>query len=322
VRRAPELPDGLLALARSQQRVVTRRQLVELGLNQFQIRAQLRARRWTEWGSHVLLLHNSEPTRPQRMWAALLDAGEPAALVSHTALELWGFRSFASEAADLHLVVPRGAKVRRWPGLVVHESRRVQPDEHVLRDGLRCTPAARSMLDAAAWQPWPRFACALLAAVVQQRLCDVDQVDEALQRIGRIRHKAYLREALREVAGGAEAVSELDLARLCRRQGLLAPARQVRRRSADGRWRYLDAEWVLPDGQRIVLEVDGAHHLDVEHWQADMRRDRSLVAGGAVVLRATALELRLEPEVVAADLVAAGVPRVVRRELTQRSTEF
>lgn len=320
MRRAPELPVGLTPLACRQQRVVTRAQLIGLGMNQFEIRAQLDARRWTAWGAHVLLLHNAEPSRRQLMWAALLDPGEPAALVSHTALEIAGFRDFAQESASVHLMIPRGARVTRWPGLVVHESRRVQPEDHVSRDGLRCTDVARSTLDAGAWQPWPRFACALLAAVVQQRLCTPDQIDDALRRAGRIRHKAHLRAALRDVAAGAGALSELDLGRLCRRFGLQVPDRQTVRRGADGRRRYLDAEWQLPDGRRVVLEVDGSHHLSVEHWQADMRRDRALVVAGATVLRATALELRLEPHVVVEDLLRAGVPRIVRTGLTYGST--
>ena len=322
MRRAPELPEGLLPLSRRQRRVVTRQQLVALGLNQFEVRAQLQAKRWTAWGSHVLLLQNAEPTRPQLMWAAVLDAGEPAALVSHTALELAGFHGFAEEAASVHLMVERGAKVTPHPALVVHESRRVQPEDHIWRAGLRSTGTPRSVLDAAAWQPWPRFACALLAAVLQQRLCTVDEVDAALGRAGRIRHKAHLRVALRDIAGGAEALSELDLTAVCRRSGLQPPDRQSRRRGSDGRLRYLDAEWVLPDGRRVVLEVDGAHHLEVEHWQADMRRDRALVVTGATVLRATGLEVRLEPDSVVADLLAAGVPRVVRSQLTQGSTLF
>jgi very-short-patch-repair endonuclease len=78
-----------------------------------------------------------------------------------------------------------------------------------------------------------------------------------------------------------------------------------------GRLRYLDAEWKLKDGRRVVLEVDGAHHLEVTSWQSDMRRERSLVVGGAQVLRATAIELRVEPTLVVADLRAIGVPRVV-----------
>src|SRR4051812_34032412 len=180
--------DELARLALRQQSVVTRQQLVGLGVNQFEVRAQLAARRWTTWGAHVVVLHNAAPTRTQLMWAALLDAGEPAALVSHTALELSGFRDFARQADLVHLMVPRGAKVSALPGIAVHESRRVQAEDHVRRQGLRCTGVARSALDAAAWQRWPRFACALVAAVVQQRLCTVEQLDEALGRAGRIRH--------------------------------------------------------------------------------------------------------------------------------------
>jgi very-short-patch-repair endonuclease len=67
----------------------------------------------------------------------------------------------------------------------------------------------------------------------------------------------------------------------------------------------------LKDGRRVVLEVDGAHHLDVGSWQVDMRRERGLVVGGSQVLRATAIELRVEPALVVADLQAIGVPRVV-----------
>ncbi|WP_375429734.1 hypothetical protein [uncultured Friedmanniella sp.] len=299
---------------------MTRAQLQALGLNQFEIRAQLAARRWTTWGRHVILLHNADLSRRQLMWASTLDVGMPAALVSHTALELAGFRDFARAAALVHLMVPRGAKVVPHTGLVVHESRRVDADWHVERQGLRCTSVARSTLDAAAWQPWPRFACAIAAAVVQQRLCTALQLEAEMLTIGQIRHKAYLRETIVDIAGGSEAISELDLIRVCRRYGLAEPDRQVRRRDATGRWRYLDAEWVLPSGEKVVLEIDGAHHFEVEHWQADMRRERSLVVDGSRVLRATSLEVRLEPASMMSDLARIGVPRLVRRQLTHGST--
>jgi hypothetical protein len=256
----------------------------------------------------VIVLHNGALSRRQLMWAALLDAEPDAALASHTALELAGFRSFATEAASVHLLVERGAKVHCHPEVMVHESRRLHPEHHVATAGLRRTSTPRSVLDAAAWQPWPRFACALAAAAVQQRLCSVADLESALQHVGRIRHKAHLRTALADIAGGSEAISELDLLRLCRRFGLREPDRQVRRRDRSGRLRYLDAEWRLPDGSRLVLEVDGAHHLDVQHWEADIRRERGLVISGARVLRATSIEVRLEPAQLAADLVALGVP--------------
>jgi hypothetical protein len=245
------------------------------------------------------------------MLIAVLDVGYPAALASHTALELAGFNSFANEADDIHIIIPRGARCYPFSGVRVHESRRVKSEFHVELAGLPCTDVARSAIDAAAWQPWPRFACALVAAVVQQRLCTAEELDGAMRHVGRIRHKAHLREAIRDIRGGSQALSEIDLIRICRRFGIQEPDRQVRRIDSHGRMRYLDAEWRLSDGRRVVLEVDGAHHLDVQSWEVDMRRERGLVVRGAHVLRATAIELRVEPALVVADLCAIGVPRVV-----------
>lgn len=299
---------GLAELATRQDGVATRQQLTELGLSQKLIRSELRAQRWTEWGSHIVVLHNFEPTRRQVMWAAVLDAGPPAALASHTSLELAGFRTFATEADSIHLVVPRGARVRPHALVTVHESRRIRPEFQVVDEGLPRTETARSAVDAAAWQPWPRFACALLAAVVQQRICTVDDLERALHLVGRVRHKRHLRETLGDLRGGSQAMSELDLVRICDKYGLRRPTQQVRRCDKDGTPRYLDALWRLRDGRTIVLEIDGRHHMEVEHWQADVRRERAIVIGGAQVLRTTSIELRTDPGDIMADLRAIGVP--------------
>jgi hypothetical protein len=243
------------------------------------------------------------------MWLAVMDAGYPAVLASHTALELAGFVGWAKEAAEIHLVVPHGARCAPLPGLTVHESRRVDPESRVWRRGLPCTPTPQSAIDAGAWQPHPRFACAMLAAVVQQRLTTVGALDAAMRIVGRVRHKAFMRLALRDIAEGAQALGELDVSRMCRRFGLVPPHRQSRRRDAQGRLRYLDAEWELVGGRVGVLEIDGRHHLEVEHWEADMKRERAVVVSGRTVLRATNLEVRLEPAAIVADLLAIGVPR-------------
>ncbi len=242
------------------------------------------------------------------MWAAVLDAGPPAALASHTSLELAGFRSFATEADSIHLVVPRGARVRRHALITVHESRRIHPEHHIVDEGLPRTQTARSALDAAAWQPWPRFACALLAAVVQQQICTVDDLDRTLQVVGRIRHKRHLRETVGDLRGGSQAMSELDLVRICDRSGLRRPTQQIRRSDRDGTPRYLDALWRLRDGRTVVLEIDGRHHMEVQQWQDDVRRERAVVIGGAQVLRTTSIELRTDPNDVIADLRTIGVP--------------
>lgn len=289
--------------------VVRTDRLEALNLGASFVRNQVRATRWTRWGDHVLLTHNAPPTRLQLFWLAVMDAGFPAALASHTALELAGFAPWAKEAAGIHLVVPRGARCAPLPGLKVHESRRIDPDTQVWLHGLPCTPVPQSAIDAGAWQPYPRFACAMLAAVVQQRLTTVNALDAEMRIVGRVRHKAFMRLALCDIADGAQALGELDVARMCRRFGLAPPHRQSHRRDAHGRPRYLDAEWELVGGRVGVLEVDGRHHLEVEHWEADMKRERAVVVSGRTVLRTTNLEVRLEPASIVADLVAIGVPR-------------
>ena len=301
--------DGLDTLAARQHGVVTKAQLREFGATYDRIDNQLASHRWSMPAPGVIALHNHVPTRPQQMWIALLDAGPVSALCSHTALALHGMDVFAAEGAFIHLLIPRGVKVHRLAGVQVHESRRFGLCDRRLVSGFPCVEAARSAVDAAAWQPWPRFAMTMMAAAVQQRISTVVELDQALARCGRVRHKQYMRLALRDIAGGAESLGEIDVAAMCRRFGLREPDRQVLRRDPSGRRRYLDCEWILDDGTVVVLEIDGAHHLNVEHWQADIRRERKVVTSRRFVLRATAAEVRVDPADVVGDLRAMGVPR-------------
>jgi hypothetical protein len=283
------------------------------------VAAQIAARRWMPVGHKVILLQNASATREQLMYIAVLDAESLVALASHTALELAGFTGFAKEAAEIHLVVPRGAKVTRLPGVRLHESRRLRPDGITERRGLPCTQVERSAIDAGAWQPFPRFACLMLAAVVQQGLTSAERLSDALREVGRVRHKAYMRLAVADIAQGAQSLGELDLAAVCRKFDLVPPDRQQLRRDSRGRPRYLDAEWRLPSGEIVVLEIDGSHHLDVANWQADMKRERSVVTSRRWVLRATTFEIRLEPAGVVADLRALGVSTTTELSETQRA---
>jgi hypothetical protein len=311
--------DELRHFAVRQHGVMHRDQLRALDISRNYVTSQIDAKRWTAVGQNVVLLQNAPPLRDQLMWLAVLDASDDVALGSHTSLELAGFKSFSREAGQVHLIIQRGARTTPMPGVRVHESRRLRAEDIVLTRGLPRTETARSVLDAAAWQPYPRFACLMVAAAVQQRLTTAERLDAAMRTVGRIRHKAYLRLAIADVAAGAESLGEIDLAHLCRKFGLVAPNRQNRRRDSSGRWRYLDSEWDLPSGEVVVLEIDGRHHLDVANWQADMKRERSIVISRRWVLRATVLELRLEAASVFADLRAMGVPTLAELSESQRA---
>jgi hypothetical protein len=288
--------------------VASFRQLKAHGLTESWIRAQVDAHRWQRVGARCVVSHNHVLSRRQRMWVALLDPVGPTALAGLSSLEVAGLRFFGDEARQIHVVVQRGARYHRFPEVRVHESRRFDPRFMVWQEGLPCTSLARSALDAGAWQPYPRYACGVLAAVVQQRICGAAELSDALALVGRIRHKKHMRRAIVDIAGGAEALSEIDIAHLCRKYDITPPVRQRLRRDPSGRRRYLDCEWDLPGGRVVVLEVDGSHHLTVEHWEADMKRERAIVISGRQVLRVTANEARHDQRAIAADLRSLGVP--------------
>ncbi len=103
-----------------------------------------------------------------------------------------------------------------------------------------------------------------------------------------------LTAAVRDIAMGAEALSEIDFLSLCRSAGLPPPTLQAVRCDASGRRRYLDALWELPDGRKVAVEIDGALHLAPRSWWNDQVRQNEVTLGGVMVLRFPSVILRTE----------------------------
>lgn len=267
------------------------------------VHGQLRARRWQRIGRAVLL-HNGPPSTSELRRAALLNCGPRAALTAFTAAEELGLRSW--ERADIHLLVPGGTHVTHVPGLPVrvHYIGRWAPGELLAgRDLHRAAPA---LVLAANTFARPRPACGLLAAGVQQRLVTVDQLRRAAVANPRLRHRHAMLMAVDDIAQGAEALSEIDFARLCRRYALPQPVQQAVRTDRSGRRRYLDAEWITRTGRRLVAEIDGALHLAARRWWDDQLRQNELVLGGDLVLRFPTVIVRHE-ELLVVDQLRRGL---------------
>jgi hypothetical protein len=113
--------------------------------------------------------------------------------------------------------------------------------------------------------------------------------------------------AAHDISGGAQALSEIDFARLCRSAGLATPVRQAIRLDRFGRRRYLDVEWRRGDGRRIVAEIDGALHLVAPHWWADQLRQNEIVIAGDLVLRFPSVVVRCEQALVTDQLRRVGI---------------
>jgi very-short-patch-repair endonuclease len=143
---------------------------------------------------------------------------------------------------------------------------------------------------------------AVLAAGVQQRLVRVEDMLTVAERGLRLRRRSLMRATLADIAGGAEALSELDFSRLLRRYRIPEPDRQAERRDSLGRRRWLDALWKKA---RLIVEVDGLWHMDAIAWWGDMRRDNEFTVRGYRVLRFPAFAVRHDPDAVASQLRAA-----------------
>jgi hypothetical protein len=267
----------------------------------------------------VIALGSGRLVREQVLSVAALHVGAKGCLAAGTALEVHGFTGLGtSDTSVVHVVHPRASSVPPLDGLRVHESRRLRPEDIERRRSLPVTSAARSAIDRASWQPHPRFAFAMVAAAVQQRLTRPDLLAIELRRAGRIRHAHHLRLALADVTGGRSGARRAGSHSTVPTAPSPAAGATAIRTDRHGRRRYLDAEWELPQGRTVVLEVDGSHHMAAEHWTADMRRDRRLVldSPGSVVLRCASSEVRLAGGDLVDDLVTAGVPRRRRQPVT------
>jgi hypothetical protein len=278
--------------------VYTRLELVALGCTRSQISARIAAHRWQAIG-HAIVLRNGELTREEAWQVAVLNCGPRAVLASFTAAESQGLAGW--ERDEIHVLAPAGvARPAIDLPIVLHRTRRLEPA--TVYPQRRCQRIAPAVVLAAASLRRPRPACGLAAAAVQQRLTTVAQLRPLVAGPARSRHRHSLIRALDDIEMGAQALSEIDFARLCRRGGLPEPVRQRVRPDRLGRRRYLDAEWQLPDGRRLVVEVDGAVHLAAQHWFDDQLRQNEIALDGALVLRYPSVVVRTEAPLVIGQL--------------------
>jgi hypothetical protein len=282
-------------------------ELRSVGVSGGVLAAQVAADRWRRIGT-AIVLHNGPLTSPQRERVVLINCGPRAVLTSFTAARRWGLRGW--ERSEIHVLAPAGTARPRLRGLVLHRTGDWSRAE--LAHGRRLHRIAPAVLLAAASFDSSRPGCGIIAATVQQHLANARELRSALDAAPRLRHRAALSLAIDDIAQGAQALSEIDFGRLCRRYRLPQPKRQAARADPSGRRRYLDAEWQLPDGRTVAAEVDGAVHLAVRQWVHDQLRQNEIVLDGTIVLRYPSVVVRDAPEIVAGQLCRLLMPPTAR----------
>jgi very-short-patch-repair endonuclease len=284
---------ALAALASRQHGVVSRAQLVELGFSRHAIRRRLETDRLRRLHAGVYAVGHWALTPASRDLAAVFACG-PRALLSHRSA---GRRhGLIASAGQIEVTAPRGCKPR--PGIAVHRTRALGPEDRVTVEGIPVTNVARTLVDLADVLSDRHLAAAVNEAEVR-RVFDLAAIDQTLTRLpgrqGRSRLERVL-AAYTEPPGYSITDAEALLLRLCEEHGLPRPQRIALAGYE------LDFYW--PDA-RLAIEVDGGpFHRTRRAFHEDRRRDRRLAALGIQVARVPWLDLSEGAALLAGELTA------------------
>lgn len=273
-------------VAQRQGGVVSRRQLLRLGVPRWRTRAQVAAKRWRRHQRQTVAIHTGPLPPLAIQWMAIFEAGSRGALDGVSSLVADGMKGFAEERQRVS--VPRGAKVFRSPLINIRQTRRWRRED-IVTTGVPRVRTEVAAVHAALWALSDRQAALILSMVVQQGLAKAEDIAVALLEVRRDRRRKYVERVLLDLMGGAESLGEIDFAGRCRKRGLPKPDRQSVRKGRSGRY-FLDVYW---SAFGVVLEVDGIHHVYAQNVVADALRQNDVSIDGDTVLRLPLLGLRV-----------------------------
>jgi very-short-patch-repair endonuclease len=269
-------------VAAEQHGCLTAGQAMRCGLSAEAVRRRVRDGRWRRVLPKTYVLRAAPSTWEQRLFAALLWAGETAAASGLSAAALWGFPDFSPGPVEIS---HSGARQSR--GQVLVRRVRLEPTDVTRIRGIPVTTPARTLADLAG-----RVDGARLDAALHYCLHDRLTTAAALQDLSERRSgpgfpgAGRLRASLAAYAGGPAAASPLEvrLDRRLRASGFPSPRRQ-HEVMVDGHRYYLDFAW---PAARLAVEVDGYRwHSSRTAWLRDRQRLAALRRKGWTVVRVT-----------------------------------
>ncbi len=286
---ASHLNAPIAALAASQHGLVTRAQVLGLGLTVRQIDRRLASETWEHLAPSVYGIAGT-PTQWKRLvHAATLSIAESAA----SQLTAAGLHVvLAHPPPRPHVTVAFGRSVRS-PAAVVHRAR-LTPLDITTVDGIPCTTLERTLVDCAAIVG-PRRLQSLVDSALHTGQVTPRSIDVAWERSqrapGRHGHAALLaalvewREPIRP---GSPA--EMRLIRQLGQWGFPPPERQIEICDATGTViAMVDVGW---RAWKLGIEYDSERWHDPTRWAADETRHRAIEQLGWTLLRADKTDLR------------------------------
>jgi hypothetical protein len=288
-------PDGLAELLAKQSSVVSRGQLLALGMSDRAM--QYRVRHGGPWQTllpGVYLAASGYSSMSQKELAAMLYAGPGSIVTGPMALLHHSIRT-AAAVEVIDMLVP-ASRQRLNTGFVrLHRTARM-PAKTVTIGAVRLAPVPRAVADTVRELTEVRDIRAIVADAIQLGRCTVGQLSAEFSQ-GPIRRSAVLRSVLAEVADGVRSTAEGDLHDVIRTARLPLPLFNPSLYDGDLFLGKPDGWW--PDAG-VAGEVDSrAWHLSPDDWDRTRRRHDLMAAAGIIVLHFSPRELRREPAKVA-----------------------
>lgn len=291
----------MAALAKCQRGVVSRRQLLLLGLTRNEIDGLLKRHLLHRLHRGVYLVGHEALVPLAREWAALLAYGGQGHISHLSAASIWTPAVVrAPKEVELTVTDRRG---RSRPGICSHTGTPFHASDLRNIDGLSVTAPARTFIDLVAGG-FERGE-ALYSDMLSRRLLREGDVVAALERVPRRTGVQRVR-ALIEMhrSGYTRSKAERLMRKLCREAQLPLPLTNVRVEGFEA-----DFFWAAAN---LIVEVDGFRfHGHRAAFERDRRRDAKLVALGFRVIRVTWRQLSEAPLAVVATLaqaLVAGAP--------------
>lgn len=260
-----------MALAGSQRGVVARRQLLAAGVSAEAIKKRKASGLLVTVHRGVYALGGPPRSRAAHFMAAVLAAGDAAAISHISAAHLLGL--LPGETAQTHVTTPARAGPRS--GLIVHHCGPWAEGERTEVDGMTCTSVARTLADLATTEP-PRRLERAIEEAERRGLFDGAALERAIAR--RRAGRRALQEALHRFTGSTMTRSGLEEAflALVRGAGLPQPELNVSMGIGDGRFMEIDALW---REARLAVELDSErYHRGRRAFHGDRAKGAELLA--------------------------------------------
>jgi hypothetical protein len=242
--------DPWRCLAEQQQGIVSRSQLLSLGISRSQARRNVANGRWRLLLPGVYATFTGPVGELAAVWAAVLGAGSGAAASHATALWLGGVIDDRPDV--IHISIPAERRVRSHPGVRIHRTRDFSDSVHpaALPPRSRVECAVLDVSETAR----PVVVVDIVLRSIQRRLTTALRLRAALSSRPRHRHRALLQEVLDEAGSGVHSQLERRYLRDVARRHRLPSGRRHRADRGSGSNRYRDVRyrpWLT------VVELDG-----------------------------------------------------------------